>query len=418
MSILLLFAGISSILPTYAYGNNILENVFEISRQINSTLSRKIPPEKGPSRSCGDIISIATVEEIQGAAKSLMNAFLNDSSTVLLVVNILQDMVQYDVQAQVVCGSCQDVVIDQSSSTDDTYTTDRFKPSFYCDESQFASNITYSNLLLIPIDPTTNSSAQGILKSHVFLHSYRGDEQFGAPSEFWLDDIGALISNDTQALADIFTNFYDGFSSLFIASSGVVVVAPDYLGYGQSYQSPKGFAIVDLYQQAVAVGFLQSKQIVESTGCTVLSKETSTSGYSEGGIASVVAALTLEGLGQKILYVGSGGAPYQISLQMLHSIGQADKKVENDDLYPLFAIGMVAFSSIIPNLPNSNQGQNVINDDWLYLMTALASTSLSTKEIKAYIPDPVTEIVEANILKKARVRKKISLRHFLMTVII
>jgi hypothetical protein len=418
MSILLLFAGISSILPKYAYGNNILENVFEISRQINSTLSRKIPPEKGPSRSCGDIISIATVEEIQGAAKSLMNAFLNDSSTVLLVVNILQDMVQYDVQAQVVCGSCQDVVIDQSSSTDDTYTTDRFKPSFYCDESQFASNITYSNLLLIPIDPTTNSSAQGILKSHVFLHSYRGDEQFGAPSEFWLDDIGALISNDTQALADIFTNFYDGFSSLFIASSGVVVVAPDYLGYGQSYQSPKGFAIVDLYQQAVAVGFLQSKQIVESTGCTVLSKETSTSGYSEGGIASVVAALTLEGLGQKILYVGSGGAPYQISLQMLHSIGQADKKVENDDLYPLFAIGMVAFSSIIPNLPNSNQGQNVINDDWLYLMTALASTSLSTKEIKAYIPDPVTEIVEANILKKARVRKKISLRNFLMTVII
>jgi hypothetical protein len=389
-----------------------LANIF-----LPSTSLREIPPEKRPSRSCGDIISIATVQDIQNAAKSLISAFLNESSTALILVNIVQEIVQYDVQAQVVCGSCQDVMLDsfaESSSftnnknnnnnTNNNHDTNRFQPSFYCNSSQFASNVTYSNLLLLPLDPATNSSISGVLKSHVFLHSYRGDEQLGAPSEFWLDDFSVLNTNQIEDLQAIFANFYDGISSLFMASSGVVVVAPDYLGYGQSYQSPKGFAIVDLYQQAVAVAFLQSKKIVESTNCTRLSKDTSTYGYSEGGIASVVAAKTLHGLGQTILYVGSGGSPYKLSWQMLYSIQQSDQGVQHDSLYPLFAVGMTSFSSNIPNLINTNRGQNVINDNWRELLIALTKTSISTDIINQYIPDPITDIVETNVLKKARVR--------------
>lgn len=58
------------------------------------------------------------------------------------------------------------------------------------------------------------------------------------------------------------------------ASSGVMSVVPDYFGFGHSYEQPKQNGIGDLYKQATAVVFMMSKALVESTGCTEISKQT------------------------------------------------------------------------------------------------------------------------------------------------
>jgi hypothetical protein len=141
------------------------------------------------------------------------------------------------------------------------------------------------------------------------------------------------------------------------------------------------------------VTFLKSKSMVESTGCTILSSQTSASGYSEGGVAAFVGALALEGLGLEILNVDTGGAPFRPSYQYAYAIDQMDKGTAPFVLKTLFAMGTTFFSSKIPDLPNTNMGQNILNDQWLDLMVGLADTSTSMEVLNTTLPDPVTDIV-------------------------
>ena len=84
-----------------------------------------------------------------------------------------------------------------------------------------------------------------------------------------MDDFSVFDTTDQEVIMGLLALLHDGWTALVTASAGVVVMAPDYLGYGQSYQSPKGTGIVDLYQQAAAVTFLKSKSITETIGCTM-----------------------------------------------------------------------------------------------------------------------------------------------------
>jgi hypothetical protein len=151
------------------------------------------------------------------------------------------------------------------------------------------------------------------------------------------------------------------------------------------------------------VAFLKSKSIVESTGCTIVGSETSASGYSEGGTATFAGALALERLGQEILNVDTGGAPFRPSFQYSYAIDQIDRGNVNPTVVDFFAAQTTVFSSKIPDLPNSNMGQNILNDEWLDLVVSLADTNLDFGLYNLYLPDPATDILNEAFLEKTRV---------------
>lgn len=247
-----------------------------------------------------------------------------------------------------------------------------------------------------------------MLQSHIFMKGYTGLEQF-TPSEFYVDDFDAWNTTDRETQSALFENFYDGWTSLFIASAGVITIAPDYLGYGQSYETPKGNGIFDLYQQAVSVAFLKSKSIVEMTGCTVVGTSASASGYSEGGAGAVAAALALKGLGQEILNVDTGGAPFRPAFQLAHAIdlidnnGGVDEELDNETVTrDQFAIGATFYSSKFPDVINSNMGQDMLNSEWRDLIVSLSNTDLAFAAVGPFLPNPATDILNNGFLEKVR----------------
>jgi hypothetical protein len=361
-----------------------------------------IPPEIPPTRTCGQDVTLATVDQINAMASAFVGLFLPASSAAL-ALSAIQSIVQYDVQATVVCASCDEIMMqyDGSNRIDNS---SKFGFPSYCGSGTFAANITYSGLALTPYDPSTGAPIVGTLKSHLFTTSYTGDEQNTA-SEFWLSNFSIFETADAATTNTLFASFYDGWAPLLMASTGVVIVIPDYLGKGQSYQTTRGSGILRLYQQAAAVTFLKSKSMIESSGCTIIGSQTSASGYSEGGVGAFVGALALEGLGQEIVNVDTGGAPFRPSYQYAYSIDQIDNGTNLIYLKTQFAIGTTFFSSKIPDLPNTNMGQNMLNDQWRDLLVALADTTTSVEFLNTTLPDPVTDILTTSFLNKARVRQ-------------
>ena len=130
--------------------------------------------------------------------------------------------------------------------------------------------------------------------------------------------------------------------------------------------------------------------------------ETSASGYSEGGLAAFAGALALEGLGQEILNVDTG-APFRPSFQYSYAIDQIDRGNVNPTVVDFFAAQTTVFSSKIPDLPNSNMGQNMLNDEWLDLIISLTDTNLEIGALGTYLPNPLTDIMDVAFLEKARV---------------
>ena len=406
----------------------------------NTTIT--IPAQVPPNRTCGQIINTVTLAQIRVLSGSLLESFF-PSEFVGIGQQVLGSLFQYAVQAQVVCASCQEIMTlyeEQGASflnqdNGDDNDQGRFSFQSYCGADKFASNVTYSALLLIPVHDESQKPVAGTLKSHLAMPSFSFGEQSGAPSEYWLENFNfsALENNNSTTTTTTTTeeeqdqvfsqlsSFGDGLISLIKASIGVVVMAPDYLGYGQSYQSSKGDGIFDFYQQAAAVTFLKSKSIIESSsssgtdgGCsstttTRLSKQSSASGYSLGGASVIAGALAWQGLGQEIVNVDSGGAPFRPSFQLAFAMDQMDNDntstwtFGNKLVAAQTTVAATSLSSKIPGLPNSNVGQNLIHEDWVDVLVELADSSPTMELLDQILPHPASQIFTTAMLEKNRV---------------
>ncbi|KAI2504475.1 hypothetical protein MHU86_9974 [Fragilaria crotonensis] len=373
----------------------------EVPRRRLENNWTSIPPQVPPTRQCGQIINLVTLPQIQLAATSLIKLAFPEAF-VTVAISSLGTLFRYSVQAQVVCASCDEMMSMYSEDDSVLNTTGRFAFSSYCDSNKFAANVTRSALLLIPFDPDSGKAVVGTVQTHLSMPSFNFGEQLGAPSEYWLQDFDVFNSTDPDVILSALTSFRDGLVSLLKASVGVVVVVPDYLGYGQSYESIKADGIFDLYQQAAAISFLKSKSLVESSGCTFLSNLSSASGYSSGGASSIAGALAWQGLGQVILNVDSGGAPFRPSFQFAYVIDQMDQGTDNTLLRTISCAIATTFSSKVPGLPNTNTSQNIINDEWLDFMIVLADTSPSMELVDSLMPVPATNIFTTAMLDKTR----------------
>jgi hypothetical protein len=145
-----------------------------------------IPPKVPPSRECGQVINLTTVAQIKVMVSMLLSAALPEASAALSI-SVVESIIKYDVQAQVVCASCNKM---RSLYDRADFMNEEGRHAFmsYCGDDRFATDVTHSSLLLIPHDLETGKPVQGILKSHLYMKGYNGAEQLKAPSEFWLDD--------------------------------------------------------------------------------------------------------------------------------------------------------------------------------------------------------------------------------------
>eukprot|EP00545_Synedropsis_sp_CCMP1620_P013299 CAMPEP_0119010224 /NCGR_PEP_ID=MMETSP1176-20130426/4873_1 /TAXON_ID=265551 /ORGANISM="Synedropsis recta cf, Strain CCMP1620" /LENGTH=586 /DNA_ID=CAMNT_0006962851 /DNA_START=90 /DNA_END=1847 /DNA_ORIENTATION=+ len=361
-----------------------------------------LPPNDPAKRSCGDIINIATVDQIKQVAAAVVGVVLGSNPAAAAVaLPTVQGILKYDVQAQVVCGTCDEVreMYDGANFMSSEGPSDF---DSYCGEGKFAADKTFSSLLLIPYDGETGKPIQGTLKPHLYMKSFSGRDQ-QAPTEFWTDDFDQWNSTDPVILQGLIGVFYDGWAPLFIASTGTVVMAPDYLGYGQSYLEPKLNGIKAIYQQSTAIAFLKSKKIVESTGCTLLEKDMSASGYSEGGAAVVIGANALLELGQDILNVDSGGAPFDSSFQIALAIKAIDSGNFLLSVRDFAVSAAASISSKSSDLANSNVGQNFLNDVWVDRLNEVTNRNIIFQTtLGPYLPDPATDVFNAGWLEHTR----------------
>jgi hypothetical protein len=184
-----------------------------------------------PSRECGQVIGVTPMEVII----DLMNTIAGRINGTLIdaVAPLLNATIRYDIEARVVCSSCEQVATSSLSAD-----TSEFGFGTYCGEDRYLYNATHSGLLFLPIDRETGKVIANVkLKGAVFAHSLMIDTT-GAPSEFWPEDLqDFLASGDTAA----FGALYNMIGGLFATGAGVVSIMPDYTGFGQSSQYTKRY---------------------------------------------------------------------------------------------------------------------------------------------------------------------------------
>jgi len=199
------------------------------------------------------------------------------------------------------------------------------------------------------------------------MHGFVASKQ-GSPSESFPADLVAGVSDvpPEQFLEAVVGVTSSSIAALMSASSGTVAIAPDYIGYAQSYEENRLFLQINGYKMAAATHWLAAAKVIEeqSGGCQVLDPTTATAaGFSEGGSASYAAAKALQTVGADVKQV-SMAAPL-LNLPASFAWGYNELKTNPTSsgiILPILsaAIGD-SFSSINPDMPNTGAGQDILS---------------------------------------------------------
>lgn len=153
--------GVPSTKNAFAIKDSILDRIH--SRFLQTQFASDVPPKQPPSRTCGQILAFATVDQIKQVAKVVITLLL-DPVQAAVALTALDSVIRYDVHAQVVCASCEEVrelYGDAASFLLDKSGGRHAFPS-YCGPSRFASNVTTSSLLLTPYE--MGKPVEGVVK--------------------------------------------------------------------------------------------------------------------------------------------------------------------------------------------------------------------------------------------------------------
>jgi hypothetical protein len=200
---------------------------------------------------------------------------------------------------------------------------------------------------------------------------------------------------------------------LFAASSGVVSLIPDYVGFGQSSFLTKSLSS-KLYRQASIPLWLQAQSVISNmtNDCTQLDNVATVGGYSEGGISSFAVSLALHDLGVEILSCNSGAASFDVVGFLQWHLREFDQGTMETFVAVVIAYIGVALSSTDPDLANSNVGQDLLLKEWMDSSNfskwaqGWISSDLDAAEIasSSYIPFPdYVSMLNPNITEMIRV---------------
>ena len=196
---------------------------------------------------------------------------------------------------------------------------------------------------------------------------------------------------------------------LILASGGALVVTPDLIGYGESYNYNRTFLSKLPYEQAFIVSYLAAQDYVQQAtgGCTQLSSELVVSGYGEGGYAAVVGALALKSIGMFVSQLFVGGAPLNLQVQLafmfqtLESVSPPADGTLQQYWYQVFLSFMgLGYSNSLPFLANTGTDQAFL--DPTYISTVInrlkAPNPKSASQLFPALPQNLLTLINSSLL--------------------
>lgn len=218
----------------------------------------------------------------------------------------IEALVQYGVRVQKVCAQCTEF-----SSSHSCFES-------FCGDDAYGSAALVSGLLFIPLvqheEDNKLSILPGLIKGSIWSHTTTAST-CNVPSEGWED-----FANKQGGNIDVMIPF-------IVASNGNVAIAPDNLGYGESYNHFKSYLVRQAYKTAAIPLWLKAQQMIaDETNCTSeMANNVFLSGYSEGGYGAVAVAEGLECMGVDILMLQGSAGPYQLARSGLEILSKEDQ---------------------------------------------------------------------------------------------
>lgn len=355
---------------------------FEFLENTQSELPLRRLEETLP---CDDIVATWSLETLMELTNNVINRTFEGSEVVILQGALLSVM-KYGVQIRKICSSCKEMGMHEEEMHKE-----------YCTTNNYGYNLTQSGLLLLPIDADTGSIHQGTMPAVLYNHPSVLRE---APTVWFGEDSNILL-----------------FLNLVVASTGVINIMPDYLGYG-GYDDAgfwdniayKAYLIKKGYQTSIMPLWYKTAQIIQrdSKCASALGNAVSIFGYSEGGYVSVAMADTMYKAGINVVHVDAGGAPIDLETTVYMMV----KTVDNSEFpvgqrYFLALIGN-SFSSTYPDIP-SYQKQNMLNSTSKEVIRAILfnstepnSTGVRDQIFQAVPEGDLLSIVDLNSLALIR----------------
>jgi hypothetical protein len=296
---------------------------------------------------------LSTAIDTSSTPGGFQNSFLRSSFLAKL---------KYGIEVRRICAGCQDV-------TSDSPVFDEF-----CGTNVYGSGTLYSGIVMLPLTEQ-GTVIPGTLKGVLEMHT---SSSYFSPS----------IAGGSTSLESLL--------NAVIASTGNVLLFPDYMGYADSASEVfKAYIVRTAYETATVPLWLYLQEYVrERTDCqTALGNAVLTKGYSEGGYSSVVAADVLHRMGVDIIGVQSGGGPFRIGSQAILRIVQAVDAGTLPARYNfILALLGAAYSSTYEGLANYQQGQDMLAPETRQKFVDLVTASTPEDDINAQIPtdDPLS----------------------------
>lgn len=299
-----------------AIPSSVLATTKKIPSSAHSLL-RHLQENDDTIPACNTKITTLGIDEVQSFAEILLQSSLGlagaEDLQDTLAAQLITPFVKYGLTVYKVCGTCNNVWKhwDNYDYGDDS--------SFesYCGPNVHGSEATHSSLVFAP-NEGNSEILSGNIPSFLHMHSFVTDLA-DCPTEKWPSSLNETLQSviAENTFVDFLSNFFDYFSGVLIASSGVVSVFPDYIGYGESIDFSRS-SIPESYAQAAVVSYAATGLYLEqkSGGCSRLANVGSMLGLSEGGFSVIPAATALQDF-VDIQHVASGAGPLNTFAQMV-----------------------------------------------------------------------------------------------------
>lgn len=294
---------------------------------------------------------------------------------------------KYGIRAVKVCAKCEDFFQTVGESPRKSFDD-------YCGKDVYGNNETMTGTVMFPIDHE-GTLRKGELEIVIWMHGF--DLEGKGPSESFPRSVFSFVKTGIQSIVTQMIYGIDKVrttnqqaksivlnnGAMMMASRGIVVILPDYIGYGNDKNLKKGTGMKRAYQTSSIPLYLKTKELLQKNLKPPIfpddpnkqkhRKKVYVSGFSEGGYATLAVAEAISNLGVET-HAFAGGLPmldtvYEKMRDILHLM---NGEYQYPNFYSMWNIAMTSssphndldssesiFSSLgdveIPNIVNSNR---------------------------------------------------------------
>lgn len=186
-----------------------------------------------------------------------------------------------------------------------------------------------------------------------------------------------------------------------MGASGTVSIAPDTLGYSNTYDYFRGYVVKKQYQTSFIPLWLKTKRtIAEETKCaSELGNGLTIAGYSEGGYGAFAIAEAAQSVGIDVQAVLSGAGPYLTSSALLTTgyTSMAEGTFPLNRRHYTIQLGQ-SYSSTYSGVENYGTGQDLLADSWFvgstqftkYDAVNAVTDSGGSDSLNKLVPSPIS----------------------------